>query len=152
MGDGRLTSDAPIRLALTVTSIRVGGMSDTSREEDQSLSSAELVKRAKEAVSGTPDDDAIADIVSDLEDIDVDVPTEDRFPEPIPDLQTRPRSKPSQRPRRVTSAYDMDDIESGVDPFDRDGGPPQARAFIVALIALLVVAGGVVAFIASSGM
>jgi hypothetical protein len=120
-------------------------MSEQSRDDDRDRAptSDELLKRAKQDI-GAGGSDAIDDIVSDLQDIEVDVPVEDEFPEPIPRMETRPER--AQRPRRVISAY-----ETGEDPFDRDERPPNVRAVVVAIAALLLLAiGGVVAFVAAT--
>lgn len=121
----------------------------TDRSKKEPLSSDELIRQAKEGLHGEVSDSAIQDIVDDLENIDVDVPVEDSFPEPIPDYETRSGRRPQrqQEPRRVISAYDA--VED--DPFDRDDRPTNARAVIVAITALLLLAiGGVIAFVAAA--
>jgi hypothetical protein len=107
------------------------------KNRDEPLGSDELIRRAKESLAGRPDDDAIDQIVSDLENIEVDVPIEEEFPEPVPRFE-RGRSEP-RRPRRVTSTYDTLDTDD--DPFERDAGPSR-RAIVGALLALLLLAAG----------
>jgi hypothetical protein len=120
-------------------------MTDRSRDEDRDrpLSSEELIRRAKEDI-GAGGSSEIDRIVSDLNDIEVDVPVADEFPKPIPRMETR--TKQPQRPRRVISAYETDD-----DPFDRDDRPTNVRAAVVAMTALLLLAiGGIIAFVAAT--
>lgn len=114
-------------------------MSERSNDEDRKepLSSEELIRRAKESLAGRPDDDAIDEIVSDLENIEVDVPVEEEFPDPVPRFESG-RTEP-RRPRRVTSTYDTLDADD--DPFERDVGPSR-RAIVAALLALLLLAAG----------
>jgi hypothetical protein len=120
-------------------------MSDRSKDDDRDrpLTSDELLKRAKRDI-GAGGSDEIDRIVSDLDDIEVEVPVADEFPKPIPRMETRPTQP--QRPRRVISAYDGED-----DPFDRDDRPTNIRAVVVAITALLLLAiGGVIAFVAAT--
>lgn len=109
-------------------------------KDDRPLTSAELIKQAKEAVRDEPD-------IEGLDDIAIDIPVEQEFPEPIPSLDTRPRQ--AARPRRTVSAYDT----GTVDPFDRDEGPASMRSIIVAVIAaiLLISIGAAVFFAAMTG-
>jgi hypothetical protein len=101
---------------------------DRNDQDDRPLTSAEMIKRAKDSV-----DDEID--IEGLENIDLDIPVEDEFPEPIPKLETG-RPKQAARPRRTISAYDTD-----VDPFDRDEKPASSRAIAVAVVAALVLVG-----------
>lgn len=115
--------------------------SDRSSDQDEPLTSAEMIKRAKDAV-----DDEIE--IEGLENIEVDIPVEDEFPEPIPSLDTG-RRRQAERPRRTISAYDTD-----VDPFDRDERPASRGVVLaVAVLAILIVAGGLaVLFYVTNGL
>ncbi|MEX2322291.1 MAG: hypothetical protein WEA29_00755 [Acidimicrobiia bacterium] len=106
----------------------------TDSQDRDALSSSEMIRRAKHDLSDAVENSEIDKIVSDLEDLEVAVPVAERYPEPMPRLDTgRPR-RPQPVERRVPSSYDPKD-----DPFDRDDTPVRLRAAVFAALALLVI-------------
>lgn len=111
----------------------------TDSQDRDALSSSEMIRRAKEDLSDAVGNSEIDKIVSDLEELEVAVPVAERYPKPIPTLDTgRPR-RPQPVGRRVPSSYDPKD-----DPFDRDDQQPR-QAVIVAISLALLILGAVVA-------
>lgn len=130
------------RLNGATGSVWFGAMTDS--QDREALSSAEMIRRAKGDLSEAAANSEIDQIVSDLEDLEVAVPVAERYPDPIPRLDTgRPR-RPQPAARRVRSSYDPAD-----DPFDRD--EQQARpALVVALALALLIFGAAIAFFAAA--
>jgi hypothetical protein len=104
-----------------------------------------MIRRAKDDLIEASENSEIEKIVSDLEDLEVAVPVAERYPEPIPKLETgRPR-RPQPVERRVPSSYDQKE-----DPFDRDDTPVRLRAAVFAALALLVIGVAVAVLFASA--
>jgi len=113
--DRELSSEEMIRQAR-------GGRTDSSDA---------LIRDAKESVSETPD-------IAGLDDIGVEIPVADRFPEPIPEFQT-------SRPRRVRRQPTR--IPQGPVSTDRAS---RVIVFAVALMVALIAIGAFVALSAST--
>ncbi|HSM00840.1 MAG TPA: hypothetical protein VK960_00150 [Acidimicrobiia bacterium] len=94
-------------------------------------SSEDLLRQAKESVSEVPD-------IEGLENIAVDIPVADEFPEPIPQIQT-------SRPRRVRRQ--RTEIPQG--PISRDSAS-RVTAMALAAVILLIAIGVFVAVAASA--
>jgi hypothetical protein len=88
---------------------------------ERTVSSDELIAQAKESVSEAPD-------IAGLENITIDIPVADRFPEPIPEIQT-------SRPRRVGRQQ----TQIPESPFSSDPGSRMAVAALAAIIMLIAV-------------
>jgi hypothetical protein len=118
-------------------------MSDAKDREP--LSSSEMIRRAKEDLDEAAGSSEIDQIVADLEDLEVKVPVAERYPEPIPSLDTgRPR-RPQPAPRRVPSSYDPTD-----DPFDRDDQKTRQGLVVAVALALLLFGAAVAIFAAAA--
>lgn len=96
---------------------------------NKTVSSDELLKQAREAVSDTPD-------IEGLDDIEVTIPVADTFPAPIRPMQTA-------RPRRV----ERPQTELPKGPISTDQTP---RFLLVAVAALILLIAAGVAFAALS--
>lgn len=94
-------------------------------------SSEDLLRQAKESVTEIPD-------IEGLENIEVDIPVADEFPEPIPEIQT-------SRPRRVRRQSTQ--VPQG--PISSDS-TPRVAVFALAMVALLIAIGVFVAVAASA--
>ena len=94
-------------------------------------SSDDLIREAKDSVSEVPD-------IEGLENIEVEIPVAERFPEPIPEIQT-------SRPRRVRRQPTR--IPQGPVSTDRAS---RAIVFAVALMIMLIAIGVFVALSASA--
>jgi hypothetical protein len=88
---------------------------------ERTQSSDDLIEQAKESVSAVPD-------IAGLENIAIDIPVADRFPEPIPEIQTR-------RPLRVGRQQ----TQLPESPFSSDRGSRMAVAALAAIIMLIAV-------------
>jgi hypothetical protein len=93
-------------------------------------SSEDLIEAAKEAVANTPE-------IGDLANIDVSVPIEETFPEPLPRLETA-------RPRRVQRQR----VQLPQGPISTDKAP-RALVVAVATLILLIAVGVAIAALSS---
>lgn len=117
----------------------------TDDKDRDALSSAEMIRRAKDELDEAAEGSEIDKIVSDLEDLEVDLPVAERYPEPIPTLDTsRPRAENTER--RIPSAYDVTD-----DPFDRDDAPARLRVVVLAAVAVLILGVAMAVLVVAAG-
>jgi hypothetical protein len=95
-------------------------------------SSDDLIRRARDTVSDEPD-------LAGLENIEIEIPIADEFPEPIPQIQT------ASRPRRVRRRP----TQAPTGPVSSDDAS-RVVVFAVALMVMLIAIGVFVAIAASA--
>jgi hypothetical protein len=121
-------------------------MTGGSRRDDEPLSSEEMIERARGERAASSEEllqeakESVAEVpeIEGLANIEIDIPVASEFPDPIPQIQNRPR-----RVHRPSTA-----IPQG--PFSTDRAP---RAIVVAIAAviLLITIGVLVATVSGTG-